>query len=310
MRYTASIMMLAFLLSACSDAVVSPSTDTGIETDVEGQLELADIQRALDMTQGVAEFQVIHNADDPKARNVDVYIDGMRAINNFHYRKATPFIPLPTEFEVAVAPQNSKSVDDAIATFPFADLMDGGKYLVVADGVLPSWRFGPTDGIGFNLYPYLVEDVDCPGVRLIAFHGVTDAPAVDVDARDVGNVFEGAEYGQFAEGCVPVGEYVLDLTTSGPDSVVVATFSADLSGLEGQTVTVLASGFLSPPPGPTLALVAVFEDGSRQIISPWDEDDDYDEDDEDEDEEYDDEEEDEDDDEEEYEEEDEEHDDD
>ena len=272
MRFAASIFALAFLLAACSDTVVSPSGDPGVDADVEGQLELADIQRALDMSQGVAEFQVIHNADDPKARNVDVYIDGMRAINNFHYRKATPFIPLPTEFEVAVAPQNSKSVDDAIATFPFADLMDGGKYLVVADGVLPSWRFGPTDGIGFSLYPYLLEDVDCPGVRLIGFHGVTDAPAVDADARDVGNVFEGISYGEFAEGCVPAGEYTLDVTTAGADSVVVATFTSDLSGLEGQTVTVLASGFLSPPPGPTLAIVAVYEDGSRQLLTPWDDD--------------------------------------
>ena len=274
MRFTSSIFALALELSACSDTVVNPTDDAAINDNIEGQYELADVQRALDMTQGVAEFQVIHNADDPKARNVDVYVDGMRALNNFHYRKATPFIPLPTEFEVAVARQNSKGVDDAIAVFPFADLMDGGRYLVVADGVLPSWRFGPTDGIGFSLYPYPVEDLECEGVRLIGFHGITDAPPVDAVSRDLNVVLGSLAYGQFAEGCVPVGEYTLDVTPAGVNDVVVASFTADLSGLEGQTVTVLASGFMSPPPGPTLALLIVYEDGTTKTLSPWDDDDD------------------------------------
>lgn len=223
---------------------------------------------------------MIHNADDPRARVVDVYVNGALALNNFKYRRATAFLDLSTELEVAVAPQNSRSVDDAIATFNFS-LSEGESYVVVADGVLGDWRFeGNPEGIpiGFNLYPFAPARTaaDDPAlVDLLAFHGSTDAPTVDVVARDVATVVDDISYGSF-QGyvSVPPAKYVLDVTTS-DGSVTVVSFGADLSGLAGGAATVVASGFLTAPPGPGFALLAVLPDGTVIKLPKLDDDDDF-----------------------------------
>ena len=42
-----------------------------------------------------ARLQVIHNAADPIANEVDVYINGTLTLDNFAFRTATPFIDVP-----------------------------------------------------------------------------------------------------------------------------------------------------------------------------------------------------------------------
>ncbi len=85
---------------------------------------------------------------------------------------------------------------------------------------------------------------------------------MDVVARDVATVVDDISYGEF-QGyvSVPPAKYILDVTTS-DGSTVVVSFMADLSGLGGGAATVLASGFLTPPPGPRFALLAVLPDGT------------------------------------------------
>jgi hypothetical protein len=232
--------------------------------------------------EATAEVQIIHNADDPKARVVDVYVgqpneDGeveyMKALDNFKYRTATEFLELPTDVRVAVAPANSRSVDDAIATFfEGTTLNEGEKYIVVADGVLPGFTDKPPfegnpEGlnIAFNLYPYTPARAEAAGdgVDLLAFHGATDAPTVDVAVQGGPTLVDDISYGSFqgyVEGVAP-GEYVLDVTTA-DGSATVASFNANLSELGGSAITVVASGFLTPPPGPKFGLLAVTADGT------------------------------------------------
>jgi hypothetical protein len=45
--------------------------------------------------QQTTRLQVIHNAADPLAAVVDVYVNGGLAIDNFEFRAATPFIDVP-----------------------------------------------------------------------------------------------------------------------------------------------------------------------------------------------------------------------
>ena len=66
-----------------------------------------------------SELQVIHNCSDPAAAVVDIYVDGMMAVDDFNYRTATPFLNLPSgvPINVGVAPGSSTSANDTLVNF-------------------------------------------------------------------------------------------------------------------------------------------------------------------------------------------------
>lgn len=66
-----------------------------------------------------AKVQVIHNAADPSAETVDIYVDPLKALDGFTFRTASPFVDLPAgiPITIAVAPASSMSATDALATF-------------------------------------------------------------------------------------------------------------------------------------------------------------------------------------------------
>ena len=86
---------------------------------------------------GTAELQVIHNAADPAAAEVDVYVNGDLLLDDFAFRTATPFVEVPAgvELNIGVAPGTSGGSEDILASFPVT-LAAGGRYLAVANGVL------------------------------------------------------------------------------------------------------------------------------------------------------------------------------
>ncbi|MDZ4679839.1 MAG: DUF4397 domain-containing protein, partial [Saprospiraceae bacterium] len=77
---------------------------------------LAALSLTFSLTGQTARVQVIHNSPSP---TVDVYANGALLLDDFVFRTATPFVDLPAgiEIDLAVAPGNSTSVNDAIATF-------------------------------------------------------------------------------------------------------------------------------------------------------------------------------------------------
>jgi hypothetical protein len=220
-----------------------------------------------------AKVQIIHNAADPGAAEVDVYVNGELALDNFAFRAATPFIELPagTELKIGVADPNSISADEAIANFSVT-LTNGQKYIVLAQGVLDPSAFAENpDGIstGFNLYikdnAKLVAD-DAGNVEFIAVHGSTDAPTVDVIAENVATLVDDAQYTDITDYiAVPAGAYTLNITPGADNNTVVAAYDADLTGLAGGVATVFASGFLTPDDdqnGAGFTLMAALADGT------------------------------------------------
>jgi len=200
--------------------------------------------------------QVVHNAADPAAAVVDIYIEEVStiepAIPAFAFREATPFIPLPagTPLTVTVAPGGSTGAGDGLASFPFT-LEDGETYQLIANGVLNPAAFAPNpNGVatGFTLFVNATgrtASTDPAQVQFNVLHGATDAPAVDVTARGVGTLVPGAAYGDLTAYLgAPVGNYLLDITPAGVPETLVATFRADLSGAAG---AVSADGGASAP---------------------------------------------------------------
>ncbi len=201
-----------------------------------------------------ARVQVIHNAPDP---TVDVYVNGNLALNDFAFRSATPFLDLPAGFplSLAVAPGTSTSVADAITTFNVT-FESGKTYALTASGVV-----GGTPGFTVIADDAAQETAPAGQVALNVLHGSPDAPAVDVVVRTGSKIVSNLSYGEFTPYLsVSAGLYYLDIKPAGSEAIV-ATYQADLSGLGGKAVRVLASGFFSGGT-PGFALIAVLADGT------------------------------------------------
>ena len=102
-------------------------------------------------------------------------------------------------------------------------------------------------------------------VDIRAFHGVTDAPNVGVNAN--GSVLIGGfSYGNLTHyGSIRAQSYRLDVTPGHQPENILFSYEADLSSLGGEAALILASGFLSPSDnqgGEGFALLAVLADGT------------------------------------------------
>ena len=236
--------------------------------EIRGQIELKGMLPPV-----YARVQVIHNAADPAADTVDVYANEDLLLDDFAFRTATPFVDIPAmvPITVGVAPGSSMSVDDVIADFEVT-LMANEKYVVFANGVLDPFSFAANpDGrdIGFTLFVKSGARemaADPAMVDFYALHGSTDAPTVDIIARDVTKLVDDAAYGDMTDYLsVPPGSYLLDITPGDDDTLIVATFEADLSGLAGGAAAVFASGFFDPASngdGPAFGLFAALPSGT------------------------------------------------
>lgn len=205
-----------------------------------------------------ANVQIIHNSPDPAADTVDVYVNGALEFNDFVFRTATPFLPLSAgvALSVAIAPGNSSSVADAVATFNGVQFNANDTYVVVASGVLNPASFTgvPTAG-AFNLEIITpAQQTAAAGtVDLNIMHGAPDAPAVDVFPNNspislattalVNNLAYPNRTGYVS---LPAAQYALGIAASIDSTNILATFGADVSALGGNAAVVLASGFLNP----------------------------------------------------------------
>jgi len=226
-------------------------------------------------TTGIARLQVIHSAADPEIDVVDVYVDDIHAIDDLAFRSATPFIDIfaGAELTIGIAPANSSSVNDVFAQFPVTLSVDGW-YVAIVTGVKTPSNFAENpDGMPIDLNIEFIEVTQASSdVDLTVFHGVTDAPTVDVLVRNASSIVEDLSYGNFSPFfALPAADYILDITPAGNPSVIVGFFRADLRNMDGASATVFASGFLSPGDnqnGPELGLFAALEDGTViQLIS-------------------------------------------
>ncbi len=222
--------------------------------------------------QQFAKVQVLHNCADPLADSVDVYIDGTLALNNFKFRTATGFINLlaGVNHTIAVAPPTSTSVAQALISFPNINLAANQNYIVVASGVVGSGFAANPNSVstGFTLKVIANAETQAANGAKVDFavlHGATDAPAVDVNISGGANLVSNAKYLD-ATGYLSVDPtwYPLDIAAASTSNVV-ASYVADLTGLNGGSALVFASGFLTPSAnnnGPAFGLYALLANGT------------------------------------------------
>ena len=219
-----------------------------------------------------ANVQIIHNCAAPAADSVDIYVNGTKLLSNFAFRTATPYtaVPAGVVLTVGVAPKNSMSVADTLKSFSVGPLAAESNYVVIASGVVGTGFASNPDMLstGFTLNYILnsKQTSSAGNVALDIFHGVTDAPGVDVKLTGSGvslvnNLQYGSASGYFT---VPANWYPISIFATGT-STDVGDYVADVSGLGGGAAVVLASGFLTPSAnnnGPGFAVIAVLPNGT------------------------------------------------
>ncbi|NBB88394.1 MAG: DUF4397 domain-containing protein [Bacteroidetes bacterium] len=204
-----------------------------------------------------AEIQIVHNSPSP---TVDIWVNDDPFLTDVEFRTATDYVEVPAgvNLNVGIAEAGSSSPDDIIVDFDFT-LDAGENYQIIANGI-----------VGDSINPFNLEviaparqEADSSGVDFTIFHGSPDAPNVDVFARDVAQLADDLAFADNTDYInVPAAEYTIDIKAAGTEPIV-ASYAADLSGLEGGAATVLASGFLNPGmDDPAFGLFAVLADGT------------------------------------------------
>ncbi|GAB5464845.1 MAG: hypothetical protein Kapaf2KO_02810 [Candidatus Kapaibacteriales bacterium] len=215
-----------------------------------------------------ANVQIIHNSADPAAAVVDIYVNGSKTgLDDVPFRAATPFLPLPSGVDINVSINGSMSADvddQVIKTFNLGQLADG-NYIVVANGVADATGYQNPEmsrDIELNLYPTdgKLQATNSSKVDLKVFHGVTDAPAVDIYLKSLSR-FEsypdnpqvaGLNYGNATQYLELEAEiYAIKVTAAGNPDVVVNEYLAPLTTARGFGAMVVASGFLSTQDEPS-----------------------------------------------------------
>jgi|GEM_PF-2220766 len=220
--------------------------------------------------------QLIHNAADPAAESVDIYVNNELFAEGFSFREATSFVAVPAEveLEISVLPAGSESTAASLHDVNLT-LDRNENYTIVANGVLNPGEFsGAPSETAFDLFVMeatMRGSDDSESIAATFFHGVTDAPNVDISFRDSDFLAENLAYGGFGEYFYAgADEQIFDIFETGM-SQFLAVFVADLSVLAGESATILLSGFANPEEnmnGSGLSLIAVLSNG--EVIVPRD----------------------------------------
>lgn len=251
---------------------------TRLKNMIVGLLALLTVTAAAQS--GSARLQIIHNAADPAAAVVDIYVNNNLFENDFAFREATEFrtVPAGVTLNIQVAPGNSSSATEAIAVIPVT-LSANRTYVAVANGVIGAGFAANPDGLPISFQLFAKDGIRekaqrSPFFDVIALHGATDAPTVDIRSRLTGKqpLFDDLSYGKFSSyRSLLARKQTFDVTPGNDPNTVVATFEIDLSGLRGGSAVVFASGFLNPAAnnnGPAFGLFAALPNGAVAALTP------------------------------------------
>ena len=239
------------------DTTMSDDTMTS-DTETPDDTQMTD---DTDQEAETAQVMVIHNAADPGASEVDVFLNGELLANDFAFRTAIPFTELPAgDHTIQIAPSSAAdsegtSLSDDTSTLGSFDvsLEAGGSYLAVASGVRPGEGFAENPGdaeIALDLKIKSGAKVDSAEDsstdEVLMFHGVTDAPAIDARINNaVDPQISELAYGEFTEYLpLPAGVHTIDAQVASSDTRLTSLQTAEVTG--GDAWVVVASGFLRP----------------------------------------------------------------
>ncbi|WP_227774164.1 DUF4397 domain-containing protein [Haladaptatus pallidirubidus] len=201
-----------------------------------------------------ARARIVHAV--PGAPNVDVFVDGNRALQNVAYKDVSDYLELePGQHTLQVAPAG-EGQENAIIEQQ-ATLEPNRDYTIAAGGTQDSPE------------AFLFMDVsEIPSGNRVSIRGVhlsPDAPAVDI-ATNGDLLVEGLEYGTASEYVdLPAGSYTIEVRPAGEDQAV-ATTDVTLKG--GVVISAFAVGLLETDnQAQSLDLVTAVDSGDEGMTT-------------------------------------------
>lgn len=225
----------------------------------------------------VRRIQIVHNAADPALAQVDIHQGSVGPDPlQLDFRQATPtmFVEGPTG-NTATLVFTARGGTTPIATVPLALPAAGGNYVVFAQGVANPAQFAANpDNVStaFGLVSFPVEGWAPSGsFKAIPFHGVTDAPTVDLYAGSTPIAMNLAYKSYASSVTLPAGSSAtIDVRPANQTTVLASFPLADTQTRDGEGTVIFASGFLNPPNnqnGPAFGLYIVYPNGEIQPLS-------------------------------------------
>jgi hypothetical protein len=205
---------------------------------------------------GAAEMswvRVVHAS--PDAPNVDVWVDGTKALTDVAFGKYSDYVALPAgahKFQVVATGTTSPAVIDVTPT------LDAGKYYtVIAANKLAS------------IQPLLlVDDLATPAAgkfHLRVVHASPDAPAVDVAVAGGPVLVSNLAFPKATEFTpVDAGTYTVEVRPTGTTTAVLTL--KDLKFEAGKLYTVIATGLVNGTPA--LSALAIAADPAPMTAAP------------------------------------------
>jgi hypothetical protein len=200
-----------------------------------------------------ARVQFVHNVSATAAGVIDVYLNGERRLDNFQFRRATPFsdVVAGAPLVFGLAPATSKDSRDITDTIELPALRPGRVYTMILSGVPDTATFaknpdGRNISLGIQVLEGALEASSVDGkTSLRVAHGATDAPGVIIE-RGSTPLGGALSYGDATAEYAAV-EPVMDTlwVRNAATNAYIKGYVADLRGTRKAFVAV-ASGFLNP----------------------------------------------------------------
>ena len=201
-------------------------------------------------------LQAVHCISDPGLSVVDVYIQASIItikLEDAGFRTAYPMTTIPfvgIPLKLGIAPGNSTSINDTVRSFG-ATLQAGLTYAALFSGVQDPSLYAPNpDGRGtrlnFTLTNAAREASTVPGsVQFSFYHGVTDAPTVDLAVRNGATLVDNAVYRDLsAYNTMTPGQYIFDIKNQAGQ--IIAAYDVDFAAYADSAMIFFYSGFLDP----------------------------------------------------------------
>jgi uncharacterized surface protein with fasciclin (FAS1) repeats len=199
----------------------------------------------------LSRIRVAHFSSD--APPVNVYVNGQNVLY-LAYGDVSGWIELvPGTYSVAVAPAGT-SLEDAVIGPANITLRSGQWLNVAATGLLGN------GSLGVSTFSEPYGALASGEARVTVFHGIPDAPAVDVILPDNTKIVSGLRYGSATTLDVPAGAYNLRVVAAGTTGPAVL----DLQGVVLNAQTFYLVSALGRLATPSVGVVAL----NQSVVAP------------------------------------------